>query len=414
MSATTIPPSASSLPSSSDLLIVGGGLIGLSLALATARAGLRTIVVDREPTAALLADAHDGRASAIACGSRRILEGIGVWPHVAEAEPILDIRVSDGPSRLFLHYDHREVGDEPLGHIVENRFLRRALHQATTGVPGLHLAAPATVAAIERHEGAIEVTLADGQKVASSLLIGADGRQSAVRRWADIPVTGWRYGQTAIVCTVALERPHRGVAHERFLPAGPFALLPMATQRGSIVWTERPDMVPALLALDDLAFSAEMTRRFGGWLGPLHVVGGRWSYPLDLTVAERYIAPRLALIGDAAHGMHPIAGQGLNVGLRDVAALAEAVVDAHRLGLDVGALDVLETYQRRRRFEALSMAAATDAINRLFSNDLPPVRLVRDLGLALVDRLPPVKRVFMRHAMGLLGDLPRLTRGRPL
>jgi 2-octaprenyl-6-methoxyphenol hydroxylase len=224
----------------------------------------------------------------------------------------------------------------------------------------------------------------------------------------------WRYPQTGIVCTVAHELGHQGVAHERFLPPGPFAILPLKHNRSSLVWTERADLAPALLALDEAAFAAEMGRRFGDFLGATRVVGARWSYPLSLLHAERYVAPRLALVGDAAHCMHPIAGQGLNLGLRDVAALAEVLTDARRLGLDIGAASVLERYQRWRRFDSVALLAVTDSLNRLFSNDLAPLRLARDLGLAAVDRLPPLKRLFMRHAMGTVGKLPRLLEGEAL
>jgi len=251
------------------------------------------------------------------------------------------------------------------------------------------------------------------------LVVAAEGRGSPLRAAAGIPVTAWDYPQSGIVCTVAHTEPHGGVAHEHFLPAGPFALLPMTdaadgSPRSSLVWTERRRLVPAMLALDDEAFGAELQRRFGPSLGTLRPAGRRWSYPLSLMHAERYIAHRLALVGDAAHVIHPIAGQGLNLGLRDVAALAETVVEARRLGLDLGDATVLARYQQWRRFDNTVLMIATDGLNRLFSNDLAPLRLARDVGLAAVNRLPPLKRLFMRHAMGLVGDLPRLIRGEAL
>jgi 2-octaprenyl-6-methoxyphenol hydroxylase len=232
-------------------------------------------------------------------------------------------------------------------------------------------------------------------------------------------VTRWDYPQCGIVCTVGHEKPHNGVAHEHFLPSGPFALLPMTDgadggHRSSLVWTERRALVPAMMALSPAGFARELMRRYGDGLGSLRQVGGRWSYPLGLMHAERYVDRRLALIGDAAHVIHPISGQGLNLGLRDVAALAEALMDARRLGRDLGSAEVLARYQRWRRFDNSLLMVVTDGLNRLFSNDLAPLRLARDLGLAAVDRLPPLKRVFMRHAMGLVGDLPRLTRGQAL
>jgi 2-octaprenyl-6-methoxyphenol hydroxylase len=403
-----------------DVVIVGGGMVGLTLALALGGAGLEVVVVDREDPATALGAPYDGRASAIAFGSRRVLEGLGVWDRMAaEAEPILDIRVSDGDAPLFLHYDHREVGDEPLGHIVENRAIRKALFARRAEIPAIDLRAPANLAAMEYEPGGVTATLDDGTAVRAGLAVAADGRHSRLREEAGIPVTRWRYKQTGIVCTMGHERPHRGVAHERFLPAGPFAVLPMTDDpqhghRSSIVWTENERLAPAMMALDDDAFSAELARRFGPYYGAVRVLGGRWSYPLSLMHANRYAAPRLALVGDAAHAIHPIAGQGLNLGIRGVAALAEVVVETARLGLDIGADDVLKRYERWRRFDAMALVAVTDGLNRLFSNAIPPVRLVRDLGLAGVNLAAPAKRFFMRHAMGMVGDLPRLMTGERL
>jgi len=395
-------------------------MVGHSLALALGGAGLDVIVVDRDDPEAALAAPYDGRSSAIAYGSRLVLEGLGSWAAMApHAEPILDIRVSDGASPLFLHYDHSEVGDEPLGHIVENRAIRVGLHGRSAEVPAVDLRAPATLETIEFGAGGVDATLSDGTQIRASLAVGAEGRQSGLRQQAGIGVSSWSYRQTGIVCTMGHERPHRGIAHERFLPAGPFAVLPMTDDpsnghRSSIVWTEREDLAPAMLTLDDAAFSAELGRRFGPWYGDVKVLGGRWSYPLSLQHAERYIGPRLALVGDAAHAIHPIAGQGLNLGIRGVAALAEVLVEAARLGLDIGSADVLERYQCWRRFDAMALVVVTDGLNRLFSNDIAAVRVVRDLGLAAVNAAGPAKRFFMRHAMGVVGDLPRLMKGERL
>lgn len=403
-----------------DVLIVGGGMVGLSLAASLGGAGLAVAVVDREDPGGALAAAYDGRAAAIAYGSRRVLEAAGVWKGMAgDAEPILDIRVSDGASPLFLHFDHHEVGEEPLGHIVENRATRRALHDRVGKIPGVKRHAPAELTGLETTAGAVEAALSDGSRITAPLLVAADGRNSALRRRAGIAVTAWRYKQTGIVCTMGHERPHRGIAHERFLPSGPFAVLPMTNDpehghRSSIVWTERAALAPAMMALDDKQFSAELAQRFGPWLGAVRVLGRRWSYPLALLNAERTIGDRLALVGDAAHAMHPIAGQGLNLGIRDVAALAEVLVDAKRLGLDLGSAGVLARYQRWRRVDAVVLLAATDILNRLFSNDIAPVRLARDVGLAAVNRLGPARRFFMRHSMGVVGELPRVIRGEEL
>lgn len=398
-----------------DLLIVGGGMVGLTLANAVASAGLSVTVVDREAPAAALDFKADGRVSAIAAGSVRLLRALDVWQRAeTDAQPILDIRVSDGDAPWFLHYDHSALGDEPLGHIVENRVLRTALHERTAAQGRIDHRAPASILRIERGADGVRATLGDGAEISARLLIAADGRNSAVREDAGIRVVRRPYKQTAIVCTIAHERPHNGVAQERFLTAGPFAILPMTGNRSSLVWTERADLAPAMLALDDDAFLEEVAWRFTDYLGALSLAGPRWSYPLELSWAVRTVDRRLALVGDAAHGIHPIAGQGLNLGLRDVAALAEVLVDAHRLGLDIGSSTVLARYQRWRRVDIASMSVITDALNYLFANDITPIKVARGLGLAAVNQIPSLKRTFMRHAMGLVGDLPRLVRGEPL
>lgn len=407
-----------------DVLIVGGGLVGLSLGLMMAGGGVSVAVVDRAPPESLRDDRVDGRASAIARGSQQALEAAGIWPGMAdEAQPILEIRVSDGhvgrpASALFLHYDHEEVGGEPLGYMVENRVTRRALAACLADHPNLIHLAPAEIVAMERGRAKVEARLADGRRITARLLVGADGRNSAVRAEAGIRSHRWDYGQSAIVCTLGHELPHDGVAHECFLPAGPFAMLPLTDapdglHRSSIVWTEKPALVEVMQRQDDTRLAREIERRFGHSLGAVQVLGQRWSYPLSLTWAAERIGHRLALVGDAAQAIHPIAGQGFNLGLRDAAALAELVVDSLRLGLDPGAHDRLAAYRRWRRFDTLALLAATDGLNRLFSNNLPPVRLLRDLGLSAVNRMPLAKRFFMRHAMGLVGELPRLVQGRP-
>lgn len=398
-----------------DVLIIGGGLVGGTLACALGRAGVNVVVVDLASPDVVVDAGFDGRASAIALSSRRLFEGIGIWDRVRDsAAPMLDIRVSDNESRLFLHYDHQSIGDEPFGHMLENTQLRLALLDAMGELPSVRLMAPAQCVSLERDSGRVVARLADGQRIIAALSVAADGRNSPTRHSAGIDIFQVRYPQIAIVCTVAHELPHRSIAHEHFLPSGPFAILPLRGNRASIVWTEREQLAPAILALDDQAFNQELQRRFGDFLGHVEVVGRRWSYPLCLHFAERAVARRLALVGDALHGMHPIAGQGLNMGLRDVSALAEAVTDAFRLGLDLGSSDVLKRYERWRRFDNLLMLALTDGLNRLFSNDILPLRLARDVGLATVNQIPPLKAFFMRHAMGVVGDLPRLLRGEPL
>jgi 2-octaprenyl-6-methoxyphenol hydroxylase len=399
-----------------ELLVAGGGLNGLLLGIACADVGLDVAVVDRQDPTTMLGETFDGRASAIAYGSKLVLDGVGLWPAIAsEAEPILEIRVADDDSPLFLHYDHRELkSDKPLGYIVENRVLRRALIERARGLPTLRLLTPRTVGAVTATEDGAVATLAGSARIHCRLVAAADGKESPLRQVAGIRTIEWRYKQTGIVTTVAHERPHAGIAIEHFLPAGPFAILPMTGNRSSIVWTEDAALAPHLMKLPEPEFAEELRARFGDFLGEVKPVGPRWAYPLSLMQAERYTARRLALVGEAAHVIHPIAGQGLNVGIRDVAALAEAVIDARRLGLDIGGDSVLERYQRWRRADAVMLAGVTDGLNRLFSNTIAPVKLVRDLGLAAVNRLPPLKRLLMQHAMGTLGDLPRLARGERL
>jgi 2-octaprenyl-6-methoxyphenol hydroxylase len=298
--------------------------------------------------------------------------------------------------------------------MIENRVIRRGLLEQGNSLPALELMSPARIAKLERSVNGVEADLEDGTRIRARLAVGAEGRQSPTRESAGISVSRLKYGQTAIVCTVMHEHEHHGVAVEYFLPSGPFAMLPMTGRRMNIVWTERSELAPGFMEMEEAAFLDELRHRFGDWLGKIELTGPRFTYPLSLQHAARYTDRRLALIGDAAHGIHPIAGQGLNLGLRDVAALAEAIIDSRRLGLDIGMADVLGRYERWRRFDTVLLAGVTDALNRLFSNDLPPVRLARDVGLAAVDRLPPLKRFLMRHAMGVVGELPRLVKGEAL
>jgi 2-octaprenyl-6-methoxyphenol hydroxylase len=400
----------------SDVLIVGGGLAGLPLALALAQGGLSVTVVDVLDPATATDAGFDGRVSAIALASCRMFEQLGVTRYLTgQMQPINDIlvsdgRVRDGASPFFLHFDHKEIGNEPLGHLIENRHIRIALQKATEEQPLIRLIAPQSVTRVEYGAQAV-ATLGNGERVSARLCFAADGRGSPTRQAAGIKTVGWDYGQMGIVSTVEHELPHEGVAQEYFLPGGPFAILPMVGNRSSLVWTEKTADAKAILSLDNDAFAEEMRARFGDYLGECRPVGPRWSYPLTLQLARDYVRPRLALVGDAAHGIHPIAGQGLNLGLRDVAAAAEVVVDAARLGLDIGALDVLERYQSWRRFDSVALSLVTDGLNRLFSNDIAPIRLARDLGLGAVAQMGPLRRFFMRHAAGMVGDLPRLLRG---
>ncbi|MFI5001282.1 MAG: UbiH/UbiF/VisC/COQ6 family ubiquinone biosynthesis hydroxylase [Reyranellales bacterium] len=410
-----------------DLAIVGAGLNGSLLALAAGEAGLSTALIDRVPLKSMTEAGFDGRTTAIAYTSQRLFEALGVWPDVAgQAEPIRDIRISDAghdgrASPLFLHFDHREAAEDggtaqPMGWIVENRFLRAALLRRLTACSAVDLIAPDETVEIERDIHRARLTLKSGRSLEARLVASAEGRMGTMREDAGIGARAWSYNQIAIVLVATHERPHRGVAQEKFLPGGPFAILPMRDgpndeHRSSIVWTERADTARRLLELDAARFQAEFARRFGDHLGAVGTVGLRWWFPLGLVHAERYVEQRLVLVGDAAHGIHPIAGQGYNLGVRDIAALVEVLVDAKRLGLDIGAADTLERYAQWRRADNFTMVAATDLLNRLFSNDIGPLRLVRDLGLATVNRIPPLRRFFVRHAMGLVGDLPKLIRG---
>ncbi|MEQ8654116.1 MAG: UbiH/UbiF/VisC/COQ6 family ubiquinone biosynthesis hydroxylase [Kiloniellales bacterium] len=417
-----------------EICIVGGGLVGLSLAAALGSAGLDTLLLDARPVEEGLKPTFDGRGSAIARGSSQILEALGVWQGCIEgAAPILDIRVSDGrpgeaASPFFLHYaltdlDEQErapgAAPQPMGHIVENRFIRHALLQRLASLPSVRILAPALVERQEQEATRTRLILQDGREIRSSLVVAAEGQRSSLREAAGIQVARWTYAQIGVVTTLRHAEPHLGTAHECFLPDGPFAVLPLndsdeGHHRSSLVWTARADAREQIMALDEAAFAEACQRRFGDSLGAFAQEGARFAYPLNLLLAERFHAPRLALVGESAHAMHPIAGQGLNLGLRDVAALAEVLVDARRLGMDPGMPEVLERYTRWRRFDSVTLCLVTDSLNRLFSNDIGPLRLARDLGLAAVDRAGPLKRFFMQHAMGVTGKLPRLTRGEAL
>jgi len=398
-----------------DVLIIGGGLVGGPLACALAGSGVSAVVVDGETPQKQLTPEFDGRTSAVALASHRMLTLIGLWPDIQHyAAPIKQIRVSDGVSPLFLHYDHRELGTQPLGWIVENRALRQAGQLGMDRSELITRLAPCRITELERGAHGVTARLDDGGLVRAALAVAADGRSSKVRQDAGIELTRWDYGQTALVCTVAHSKPHHDTAQEHFLPAGPFAVLPLTGNRSSVVWTEKSHLAGPILAQSDRDFHRELQSRFGDYLGDLTLEGPRFSYPLSLQMAKNYTAKRLALIGDAAHGMHPVAGQGMNMGLRDVAALAESLVEAKRLGLDLGDGHILARYERWRRFDNLLMLGLTDTLVRLFSNDSGALKLARDLGMAAVNRTPPLKHFFMRHAMGLTGDLPRLLKGEAL
>ncbi len=410
----------SGLYSKADIAIIGGGLVGLGLALALDRAGFRTALVDRAELSTWHDLKFDGRASAITATSRTMLDALGVWAEVADhAQPMNDIVVTDSrpgatARPTLLHFDAEAKAGEPAANMLENRMLGKALAHAVEASRRITVHAPASAVVKSYDRARAKVMLDTGDEIAASLVIAADGRGSRLRQAVGIETVGWSYPQSGIVTTVVHERPHNGVAEEHFLPAGPFAILPLTGNRSSLVWTERDGETERIMALDDAGFEKELARRFGSHLGEARSTGPRWSYPLAMQLAKAYVAPRLALVGDAAHAVHPIAGLGLNLGLRDAAALTEVCIDAMRLGLDIGSTGVLERYEQWRRPDNVSVALATDGLNRLFSNDNPALRAIRDLGLGVVDRLPPLKNFFVSEAAGLSGDLPRLMRGKAI
>jgi 2-octaprenyl-6-methoxyphenol hydroxylase len=348
-----------------------------------------------------------------------MLEQLGVWAALeSEAQPILSMEITDSRMRdvarpVFLTFDGAVAEGEPFAHMVPNEPLMAALRAAAEAA-NITLTAPAAATDFTTAEGHIAVSLASGGERRARLLVAADGIRSRLRSRAGIKTVTWSYPQAAIVANVRHARPHEGVAVEHFLPGGPFAILPLKGNRSSLVWTERKAEAERLVAAEDFVFQIELERRFGHRLGAIELEGKRRSYPLGLTLARDFVRPRFALLGDAAHGIHPIAGQGLNLGFRDAAALAETIVDAHRLGLDVGSLEVLRRYERWRRYDTWQMGLMTDLLNRLFSNDLAPLRAIRDIGLGMVDRLPRLKRMFIGEAAGLGGELPKLLRGEAL
>jgi 2-octaprenyl-6-methoxyphenol hydroxylase len=401
-----------------EVVIGGAGFAGLALAIALRQGLGDAFVVTVADPALAHARSKDPRASAIAAAARRLFEAIGVWGAVAEnAQPILDMVVTD--SKLddavrptLLTFEGEVEKGEPFAHMIENRYLVDALAEKAKSL-GIELRA-APVAGFAADAGSIKVLFAGDDAITARLLVGADGAHSLIREQAGIATHGWNYDQSAIVTTVSHEREHNGRAEEHFWPAGPFAILPLTGRRCSIVWTETSREAERIIRLPDDKFHAELEKRFGLQLGDIKVAGSRRAFPLGLFTARTFIGERLALVGDAAHIIHPIAGQGLNMGLRDVAALAETIADAARLGLDPGGPEVLERFQRWRRFDTMTMGVATDGLNRLFSNHSDALRLVRDVGLGLVERMPVLKRMFIREAAGFTGEVPKLLKGETL
>lgn len=409
---------ATTRPESVDVFIGGAGYVGLATALAIAKnaPGLSIMVADAAPEGVWK---NDGRASAIAAAACRMLQELGCWDAIApNAQPmtemiVTDSRTSDPVRPVFLTFDGDVEDGEPFAHMIANIDMIASLREQCAAHKVI-IAQSTPVTGYSEADGGVSVQLGDGSAVSTRLLIACDGVKSRLRDMAGIKTVQWRYGQSGIVATIEHERPHNGRAEEHFLPAGPFAILPLTGNRSSIVWTERTENADRLVAGDSFTFDFELEQRFGLHLGEIKVATQPRAYPLGLTLARAFVKPRFALAGDAAHGIHPIAGQGLNLGFKDAAALAQVVVEAHRLGEDIGALDILERYQRWRRFDTVQMGVTTDVLNRLFSNDIAPVRAARNIGLGLVDRMPGLKDFFIKQAAGLTGPAPNLLRGEPI
>jgi len=406
-----------------DVAIAGGGFAGRTLALVLAKQapqGFRIALVDAESPRAGAGRSLDARALALSAASKSLLSVLGLWQELEpNAQAISSIEITDSPldaglRQHFLGFEDELKAGEAAASIVESGDLSRMLADAVAGERAIDIIAPDTVDDFTPGSFAVVARLAQGGEIEASLLVAADGKRSKLRERAGIKCVGWPYPQVGIVTAVAHERPHRGRAVQHFLPAGPFAILPLTGNRSSIVWTEEKTRGEAIMAASEEDFVTELTKRFGHRLGEIALAGPRQSFPLDLQIARSFIADRLALIGDAAHVVHPLAGQGLNIGMRDVAALAETIVESARLGLDIGAAPQLERYERWRRFDSAFSAAVMDGLNRLFSNDSAPLRVLRDLGLGLVDRAPGVKRFLAREAAGTTGQVPRLLRGETL
>lgn len=401
-----------------DVAIGGGGYVGLSLALALKQSepSMKVAVVDLRPRSAI---ENDPRSSAIAAGAVRMLSQLGIWYQLeAESQPITEMIVTDSKLHdsvrpVFLTFSGDVEDGEPFAHMVQNNHMVGALYDAAVD-EGVDIYAPDSVADFSVEPSHVHVTLGSGKTFSARLMVAADGVRSKLRGLAGIPVNRWSYNQSGIVTTVAHEHPHNGRAEEHFLPSGPFAILPLKGNRSSIVWTERTAEAEKLVKGDEFTFEIELERRFGHHLGQLKLDGPRQAFPLNLVLARSFVSNRFALAGDAAHGIHPIAGQGLNFGFKDVAALSEVLVDAHRLGLDIGAAHILERYQSWRRFDTWQMGMTTDVLNRLFSNNIDPVRGLRDFGLGLVERMPWLKKSFIGEAAGMAGPSPKLLLGNPL
>ena len=404
------------MQSTTDIAIIGGGLAGRMMALAAARAGLSATIIDKAPKGDLEADAFDGRSYAMAHSSVRMLRKLGLWDHLEQvSQPILDIKISDGPvhgtpSAPLLHFDHHDLYEGPMGHMVEDRHLRPALVEMLDEVKTTHYLDKTEIVDAEQEGRYLKLTARDGSDLRAKIAVCADGRTSAFAKSIGIGYEGWDYAQTSLVCALEHEHQHNGIAYQHFMPPGPLAILPLKGNRCSIVWTETKENADTIMSLDERAYLDVLRPRFGTFLGKIKLVGQRYSYPLNLSLARKFVAARTALIGDAAHGMHPIAGQGLNSGLRDIAALIDVITEAKQRGEDIGADATLARYQEWRRFDATTLSLALDSFNHLFSSNNPILRAIRTTGIHVIENTPSLKTAMMRQAAGLSGELPELMR----
>ena len=398
----------------SDIIIVGGGLNGSLMAIAAANIGFSTIVLDSKDNEASAENRFDGRSYALALSSVRLLKNLDIFEDIIDkSQPILDIKILDGklvqgPSQFSLHFDNNEIHDGPMGQMVEDRFIRKALFTKINKNKQIDYKFNSKVTEHKKQSGYISVTLENGKKLNTKLLVGADGRNSELANRADIKKSGWKYNQSALVCAIEHEADHNGVAWQYFMPSGPLAVLPMTGKRSCIVWTEQNANAKAINLFDETRYTKILAARLGNFLGKFKIIGDRHTYPLELSIADRFIDERLALIGDAAHSVHPIAGQGLNAGFKDIAVLAHIIQDAHNRGEDLGSLGVLKRYEEWRRFDSAQLAYSTDLFNKLFSNENEALRLARNIGLKLLDSIPVAKRNIIKEAAGITGELPRL------
>ena len=398
----------------SEIIIVGGGLNGSLMAIAAANIGFSTIVLDSKDNEASAENRFDGRSYALALSSVRLLKNLNIFEDIIDkSQPILDIKILDGklvqgPSQFSLHFDNNEIHDGPMGQMVEDRFIRKALFTKINKNKQIDYKFNSKVTEHKKQSGYISVTLDNGKKLNTKLLVGADGRNSELANRADIKKSGWKYNQSALVCAIEHEADHNGVAWQYFMPSGPLAVLPMTGKRSCIVWTEQNANAKAINLFDETRYTKILAARLGNFLGKFKIIGDRHTYPLELSIADRFIDERLALIGDAAHSVHPIAGQGLNAGFKDIAVLAHIIQDAHHRGEDLGSLGVLKRYEEWRRFDSAQLAYSTDLFNKLFSNENEALRLARNIGLKLLDSIPVAKRNIIKEAAGITGELPRL------